>query len=229
MSKRSTDFFVCASTVIIGIFLFILIVYYESAFAKEDVVTLYLGDTLILILFISLIFLSVYLVIKFIKIYNIFKVDRNAADSIFGQINIAMKKRLDLIEQLFFIVKSYAKFEQDTIIKVTSLRSLSTSDSHESLDRMESVSHNILWQLIAVIENYPNLKTNEIVQSLTTSIQGNEEEIAQHRYAYNALVKDYNIRVKTIPTNIVAVITGFKKLDYLIFEESITKTPSIEF
>jgi len=82
---------------------------------------------------------------------------------------------------------------------------------------------------LAVAENYPDLKTSATVTSLMDSVKGLEDEIARHRYTYNNIAQEFNIRCDTIPSNIVARIMGLTKMDYLKFEEDVENRPKIEF
>jgi len=82
---------------------------------------------------------------------------------------------------------------------------------------------------VAVAENYPDLKTSGTVVSLMDSVKGLEDEIARHRYTYNNIAQEFNIRCDTIPSNIVARIMGLLKMEYLQFEEEAEKRPKIEF
>ncbi|MDD1717148.1 MAG: LemA family protein, partial [Methanoregulaceae archaeon] len=93
----------------------------------------------------------------------------------------------------------------------------------------ERESRSLFGRLIAVAENYPELKTNTTVLNLQDSIRSIEEEIARQRYTYNNISQQYNILVDTIPSNFVAGILHLTKLEYLQFEEEIAKPPKIEF
>lgn len=169
------------------------------------------------------------LVFWFVGIYNQFYKYRNAADATLGQIRVAMKKRLDMIEQLLGAVKSYAKFEKETLTKVTELRASVLKGTPAELNTVERESRALLGTLIATAEAYPDLKTSSTVTSLMDSVKGVEEEIARQRYTYNNIVQQFNTMLDTIPSNIVGRLIGLLRLEFLQFEEAIAKPPKIEF
>ncbi len=164
-----------------------------------------------------------------VGIYNRFFSLKNSSEATLGQIRVAMKKRLDMIDQLLGAVKSYAKFEKETFEKVTAMRASVGSAGPGDLNEIERESRSILGRLFAVAENYPDLKTNTTVMSLMDAVKGVEEEIARQRYTYNNISQQYNILRDVIPSNIIARLLGLEKLPYLEFEEAISTPPRIEF
>jgi LemA protein len=171
----------------------------------------------------------VVLVLWIISIYNRFVSLRNSSEATLGQIRVAMKKRLDMIEQLLGSVKSYAKFEKETLEKVTAMRASVATASPGDLNKVETESRSIFGRLLAVMENYPDLKTATTVTSMMDSIKGLEDEIARQRYTYNNISQEFNTMMDTIPSNFVAKLMGLIKLEYLQFEEAIKTPPKIEF
>ncbi len=169
------------------------------------------------------------IIISFIMIYNRFFSLRNSAEATLGQVRVAMKKRLDMIEQLVESVKSYAKFEREVLEKVTSLRSRVFKTGAEGLREIDRESRGLLGNILAVAENYPDLKTSKTVTALMGSVKDIEGEIARHRYTYNNIGQEFNIMCDTIPSKFVARIIGLVKLEYLEFEEEIERRPAIEF
>ena len=165
----------------------------------------------------------------FIGIYNRFFSLKNSAEATLGQIRVAMKKRLDMIEQLVESVKSYAKFEREVLEKVTKLRSEVFKAGTGELREIDRESRGILGNILAVAENYPNLKTSDTVSSLMESVKNVEGEIARQRYTYNNIGQEYNILHDTIPSKFVARLIGLVKIEYLQFEEAVERRPSIEF
>ena len=225
MGKLEDDIcgFVCAGIIIL-IILFTLISYTsEKAFIQA-----FNNYWPWLILF-PLIVGIVYLLIRFIRVYNWFKITYNAAEASLNQVRVAMKKRLDMIERLYELVKSYAEFEQETFVKVTSMRSALKKASPAGIDEMAVESQSLFGRLLAVAENYPQLKTSDIIKDLTRSITNIETEISTNRYKYNEIVQQFNTKMDTIPTNFVGFISRFKKLQYLAFEDAINEAPRTEF
>lgn len=166
-----------------------------------------------------------YLVAVYNRLYRL----RNSADATLGQVRVAMKKRLDMIEQLLGAVKSYAKFERETLEEITRLRSEVFKAGAGGLSDVDRRSRRIFGGIAAVAESYPELKTSETVSELMDSIRKVEGEIARHRYTYNNIVQEYNIMLDTIPSKYVASMKGMRKMEYLKFEEEAERRPKVEF
>lgn len=186
-------------------------------------------DLITIIILVIAVVIILGVILWFVSIYNRFMNLRNASESSLGQIKVALKKRLDMIEQLLGAVKSYAKFEQETLTKITGMRTAVEKGGAADVNAVDRESRAIVGNLFAVAEAYPNLKTSETVTSLMSSINGMETEISRQRYTYNNIAQQLNTMVDTIPSNFVAMIAGVRKLDYLEFEEEIKKAPKIEF
>ena len=169
------------------------------------------------------------LVLWAIGIYNRFISLKNSSEATLGQIRVAMKKRLDMIDQLLGSVKSYAKFEKETLERVTAMRASVATASPGDLNKVEAESRSIFGRLLAVMENYPDLKTAGTVTSMMDSVKTLEDEIARQRYTYNNISQEFNTMRETIPSNFVAMVMGLSKLEYLEFEEAIRTPPKIEF
>ena len=169
------------------------------------------------------------LVIWAIGIYNRFFRLKNSSEATLGQIRVAMKKRLDMIEQLLGAVKSYAKFEKETFEKVTAMRASVATASPGDLNKVEAESRSIFGRLLAVAENYPDLKTSTTVTSLMDAVKGIEDEISRQRYTYNNISQEFNTMMDTIPSKFIGGMIGLIKLEYLQFEEAIKTPPKIEF
>lgn len=170
--------------------------------------------------------LLISLILIFILIYNKFQRLKNGAEAGISQIKVALKKRLDMISQLVEIVKSYAKFERQVMENIAKMRSsIGEIKTPQDVNKINNESKRILNNLIAVVESYPNLKASENVKDLMNAITDVEDEIARQRYTYNNIVQDYNTRVSSIPSNLVAKMYSFKKIEYLEFEEEVNKRP----
>jgi len=171
----------------------------------------------------------VVVILYFVGIYNRFQSLKNSSEATLGQIRVAMKKRLDMIDQLLGAVKSYAKFEKETLEKVTAMRAMVATAGAGDLNEIERESRSLLGRLFAVAEAYPDLKTNTTVMDLMGAVRSVEEEIARQRYTYNNISQQFNTMRDVIPSNIIANMIGFEKLAYLEFEEEIEAPPKIEF
>jgi len=197
--------------------------------------TLYRGceaeslDWASLILIVIAVVVVLALIGYFVSIYNRFFSLRNSAEATLGQVRVAMKKRLDMIEQLVDSVKSYAKFEREVFEKITNMRTSVFKVGPEGLRDLDRESRSILGNVLAVAENYPDLKTSTTVSSLMDSVKAVEDEIARHRYTYNNIAQEYNIMQDTIPSRFVGAVLGLSKITYLQFEEEVEKRPRIEF
>jgi LemA protein len=169
-----------------------------------------------------------FVAVVYIYIYNRMVKYSNAADAGLGQIKVAMKKRLDLVEQLLGAVKGYMKHEREIFEKIAKLRAGVDDAEPENLNNIDKESREIVNNVLAVAEAYPELKASENVIKLMDTIVNVEDEIARQRYTYNNIVQEYNTMTQTIPSNIVAATMQAKKLKYLEFEEAITRAPDVE-
>lgn len=186
-------------------------------------------DMITIIILAAILIVLALLLLWLVSIYNRFVSLRNAADAELGQIKVALKKRLDMIEQLLGAVKSYAKFEKETLTQITSLRASVAKGGAADVNAADRESRALVGNLFAVAEAYPDLKTSSTVTGLMASINGLEEEIARQRYTYNNIAQQFNTMIDTIPSNIVGAIVGLRKLEYLEFEDEIRKAPKVEF
>ncbi|MCW4049328.1 MAG: LemA family protein [Candidatus Bathyarchaeota archaeon] len=162
-----------------------------------------------------------------ITIYNRIIKYRNAADAGFNQIKVAMKKRLDMVEQLLGAVKGYVQHERELFENIAKLRTGVTDADSSGLNTIDKESRQIVSNLLAIAEAYPELKASENVGKLMEAIVDVEDEIARHRYTYNNVVQEYNTMQDTIPSNFVAGAMGSTKLGYLEFEEEINEAPDV--
>lgn len=185
-------------------------------------------DALTLVSLIILV-LMISLIIYFFLIYNRFQSLKNAGEATLGQVKVAMKKRLDMIEQLVDSVKSYARFERDTFEKITNMRASIGKASPDELTRIDGESRGLLGNILAVAENYPELKTSETVVVTMNAIKELEEEIARHRYTYNNIIQEFNTMLDVVPSKFVGSSIGLKKRDYLEFREEELRRPVVSW
>ena len=129
----------------------------------------------------------------FITIYNKFQRLNNGAEAGLSQIKVALKKRLDMISQLAEVVKGYAKFEKNVMENITKMRNLVGQEiATEEIDKINGESKNILERILAIVENYPDLKASKNFIDLMNAIKDVEGEISRQRYTYNNIVQEYN-------------------------------------
>jgi LemA protein len=160
------------------------------------------------------------IVIFAVAIYNKLISMKNGIEGSFNQINVAMKKRFDMISSLVESTKSYLKFEKGTFEQITKYRSMNIT-TPEQAKEADTFARSVLGSINVAVENYPNLKGSETVINLQNSIKGVEDEISRIRYLYNDQVQKYNITIEQFPTNLFAAIMGFTKKAYLEFESEI--------
>jgi LemA protein len=177
-----------------------------------------------------LILVVIGLIVWAVSLYNRFYSLKNTHEATLGQIKVALKKRLDMIEQLLGAVKSYAAFEKETLERVTAMRASVGSAGPGDLAGLEAESRSILGRLFAVMENYPDLKTSQTVMTLMDAIKQVEDEIARQRYTANNVAEQFNTMMDTIPSSFIGRFAGLTKLQYLEFAgENLEKRPDISF
>jgi len=184
-------------------------------------------DVVVVILLIAVLF-AVILAYS-LSVYNRLKSLKNAGDATLSQTRVAMKKRLDMIEQLVESVKSYAKFKQDTFEKITGMRANLGKAGPDDLKKMDGEMRGLLGNIVAVAENYPALKTSETVTVTMNAIKDIEDEIARHRYTYNNIIQEYNTMLDTIPSKYIGRSVGFWKKEYLDFWDEELKRPEVSW
>ena len=140
---------------------------------------------------------------------------RNQVDNTWRQIDVQLKRRHDLIPNLVEAVKGYMQFERDTLTQVVEARAKAVS-APDQASRMaaENQITTGLGKLLAVMENYPQLKADENVLKLQEELTTTENQLAFARQAYNDVVLELNTRIQTFPSNIIANNFGFHPADY---------------
>lgn len=163
----------------------------------------------------------VVLIMVVIGMYNGLVKARLNCDEAFSTMDVYMKKRFDLIPNLVETVKGYAKHEAETLQRVVAARNAGVSPaSMAEIAKDENQISGALRQIFALSENYPELKANTNFQELMGQLKKVEEDIAQSRKYYNAVVKEYNMKTMTVPTNIIAGMFGFQKKDMFEVESA---------
>jgi LemA protein len=141
---------------------------------------------------------------------------RNNVQNAWKQIDVQLKRRHDLIPNLVSAVKGMMEFEQDTLEKVISARAKAVSSvGTQEKATAENMLTQTLGRLFAVMENYPDLKSNVNIMQLQEELTSTENKISFSRQLYNDLVANYRIRQEVFPNTIVAsVFSGFRKEEY---------------
>jgi len=155
------------------------------------------------------------IVVWAIAAYNSLVSLRNQIDNAWRQIDVQLKRRHDLIPNLIEAVKGYMQFERDTLTQVVEARNKAVSAPDQaSRIAAESQLTAGLGRLIALMENYPQLKADENVLKLQEELTTTENQIAFSRQAYNDVVLGLNTKIETFPSNLIASNFGFKAADY---------------
>lgn len=170
---------------------------------------------------------------------NSFVTKEEGVASAWAQVENVYQRRADLIPNLVETVKGYATHEQSTLEGVVSARARATQVTIdpdkidvESLRRFQEAQGELgaaLSRLLAVTENYPDLKANENFMQLQAQLEGTENRIAVERKKFNEVVRDYNVTVRQFPGNIVAAMFGFEAKPYFEADESAHQAPKVEF
>lgn len=134
------------------------------------------------------------------------------SDEAWSDITVQLKRRLDLIPNLVNTVKGYATHEKTVFEDVTKARSaVMNAQGPAETAKADNMFEQTLKSLFAVSENYPQLRASENFQSLQTELTDTEDKIMASRRFYNGVVRDFNTKRKTFPTNVFANMLGFKK------------------
>ncbi|MDD3350337.1 MAG: LemA family protein [Eubacteriales bacterium] len=145
-----------------------------------------------------------------IATYNGFVKLRNAVEEAFSTMDVYLKKRYDLIPNLVETVKGYAAHEAGTLEKVVEARKMASSATTiEGKIAGENMLSGALKSLFAVAEAYPDLKANTNFLDLQQQLQKTEDDIANARKYYNAVVKEFNTKIEVFPSNLLAGLFRF--------------------
>lgn len=144
--------------------------------------------------------------------YNGFVKMRNVVEEAFSTMDVYLKKRYDLIPNIVETVKGYASHEKETLQQVIEARNKAVSASTPDAQlQAEGDLNKVMGRLFALTESYPDLKANTNFMDLQNQLQTLETEIAQSRKYYNGTVRNYNTKVESFPSNIIAGIFNFVK------------------
>jgi LemA protein len=163
--------------------------------------------------------------------YNGLVASSNTIDASWAQVQNDMQRRFDLIPNLVETVKGYAKHESSVLEEVTRLRSQwgEAKTPAEQASASDSLG-NALGRLMVVVEKYPDLKANQNFLQLQDELAGTENRIAVERKRYNDAVLDYNVKVQSFPSNLLAGIFNFKVKDvYFKANAAAQEAPKVQF
>jgi LemA protein len=194
----------------------------------------------ILIVLAALVVLLVLLGLVLAGKYNRLVKQEEAVKTAWAQVENVYQRRLDLIPNLVETVKGYAKHEKDVFIEVTAARAgvgqlkvdaglVNDPAALQSFQKVQASLSGALSRLLAVAENYPNLKANENFLALQSQLEGTENRIAVERKRYNDTAQAYNTSIRQFPDNFIAGMFGFKGKAYFESEPAASKAPAVKF
>ena len=171
--------------------------------------------------------------------YNGMVKEQEKATTALANVQSTYQRRADLIPNLVETVKGYAAHEKQTLEDVVAARSKATSitldpsnmtpEKLKEFQQAQGELGSALGRLIAIQENYPDLKANENFRDLQVQLEGTENRINEARNTYNAAVQQYNVVIRSFPKNMLAGMFGFDKMDKFEAEAGAEKAPKVAF
>jgi LemA protein len=172
----------------------------------------------------------VVVVVVAVGMYNSLVRLRQQADGAWADIDVQLKRRYDLIPNLVETVKGYAGHERDTLERVVQARSAAmAAQGPAAKAEAEGALAGALKSLFALSEAYPQLQAAGGFRDLQASLSEIEEQVAQARRYYNAVVRDFNTKTETFPSVLVARVFGFTKREFFEVEEGEKAVPKVKF
>jgi len=170
------------------------------------------------------------LVISVIVVYNSLATSKVAIDEALSGIEVQLKRRADLVPNLIETVKGYAKHETGVFDRVSEAREkmLSASNIKEEA-KADNMLSGALKSVFAIAESYPDLKASSNFSSLQSELSDLEAKISYARQFYNSNVKNYNNKIVTFPSNLLASAFNFKKADFFDAEEGVENPVPVKF
>ena len=179
------------------------------------------------------------IVLMAISAYNGMVSSQEKATQTWADLQATYQRRADLIPNLVNTVKAYAKHEKETFEAVVNARakatqmnidiSNATPEQIKQFQEAQGELSSALNKLMAITENYPELKANENFMALQDQLEGSENRINEARNKYNLAVQNYNVVIRAFPGNIVAGLFGFDKMTKFEAEAGAQKAPEVKF
>lgn len=165
-----------------------------------------------------------------IGIYNGLITLKNRVDEAWSDIDVQLKRRYDLIPNLINTVKGYAAHEKELLEKITQARAQAMgAQTPGEKQEAENALSGTLKSLFAVSENYPDLKANQNFLELQRELTDTEDKIQASRRFYNGNVRDFNTKLETFPTNVMAGMLNFSKREFFAVDESERENVNVQF
>jgi LemA protein len=166
--------------------------------------------------------------------YNRLVTGREAVNQSWAQVNNQLQRRNDLIGNLVETVKGTAAQEQQVFGQIADARAAmagakTPAQTADAAQKMDQALGPGLGRLMVVVENYPQLRSNEAFMQLMDELAGTENRLAVERMRYNQQVQTYNVQIKSFPTNLYAAAFNFKDAPYYEIQESAKQVPKVDF
>jgi LemA protein len=156
---------------------------------------------------------------------------RNQVKNAWSQIDVQLKRRHDLIPNLVETAKGYMKHERETLESITNARSHAVEASGVANQaKAEGELNNALSRFMLVVENYPDLKASQNFLALQEELSSTENKVGFARQSYNDQVQTFNIKIESVPSNIIAGMFNFKQAEFFEIETPAEReTPKVKF
>ena len=171
--------------------------------------------------------------------YNGLVTKQEKVSEAWANVETVYQRRADLIPNLVATVKGYAAHEEQTLMAVTEARAKSTSlnidpttatpEQMAEWTKTQNEVGSAIGRLIAISESYPDLKANQNFMDLQKQLEGTENRISTERREYNQQVRDFNASIRRFPTNIIASMFGFEKMEMFEAQEGAEVAPVVAF
>ncbi|MCD6732080.1 MAG: LemA family protein [Burkholderiaceae bacterium] len=167
-----------------------------------------------------------------VALYNRLVRGRQMAEEGWSGIDVQLKRRADLLPNLVETVQGYATHERELLQRVTELRNQARAAPRDDVAgraQVEGLLSGAIGRLLAVVENYPDLKANQNFLQLQEQLATIENEVQMARRYYNGATRDLNVMVESFPSNLVAGATGFVKRAFFETDEESRTVPKVSF